>query len=302
MLFRHQIAGLAVDAPAKLNLFLKVLGRRSDGYHDLETLMVSVGLYDTLRLMPAADESISLACVDAAGHKAPPQRSALPPVDSSNLVMRAAVLLREYSGVRAGARLELYKRIPMAAGLGGGSSDAAATLAGLNRLWNLALSQEELQRLAARLGSDVAFFLSPATAAICRGRGEFVEPLVIRQRLYVVIVRPPTGLSTAEVYRHCRPSLETGGAGRLVDALRRGRLDLATRSLHNTLQEPAERLNPEITLLRTWFSRQPFAGHLMSGSGSSYFGLCRSQTEALRLAARLRHSRSGEVFVASNRP
>lgn len=300
MLFRHEIADVAVNAPAKLNLFLKVLGKRSDGYHELETLMVSVDLYDTLRARRGQSEAISLACFDA-GLPAGNGR-VLPPADAGNLVVRAAAALRKYTGVRFGVELELYKRIPLAAGLGGGSSDAAATLLLLNRFWNLDLSRAELHQLAAGLGSDVPFFLGSASAALCRGRGEIIEPLTIRQRLHFVVVRPATGLATAEVFRHARPS-NTGLTGEhMAAALRRGRLDQTVICLHNTLQEPAERLNPEVAGLRAHFARQSLAGHLMSGSGSSYFGLCRSRKQALHLAARFKAARLGDVFVTSNRP
>ncbi|MGQ0634900.1 MAG: 4-(cytidine 5'-diphospho)-2-C-methyl-D-erythritol kinase [Planctomycetaceae bacterium] len=301
MLFRHQTVGVAVDAPAKLNLFLKVVGRRSDGYHDLETLMVSVGLYDTVRAFDAPGEQLSLVCFDAARTLREPRRE-LPPADAGNLVLKAATLLAQHAGIRRGARLELTKRIPMAAGLAGGSSDAAATLVALNRLWGLRLPLVEMQRLGAALGSDVPFFLCNSAAAVCRGRGEIVEPLAVGRRLHFVVARPPTGLSTALVFQNCQPSRQSISVELLAREIGRGRLERMARSFHNTLQEPAERLNPEVTRLRRWFSRQPFAGHLMSGSGSSYFGLCRSRTQALQLASRLRAARLGDVFVAGCRP
>src|SRR5689334_10702080 len=157
--------GLTVRAPAKVNLFLEVLRRRPDGYHDLATLMVAVGLYDTLELRDDPGGSVSLRC----DH---PQLSTGP----DNLVVRAAELVRQTAGVTKGVAIRLWKRIPLAAGLAGGSSDAAATLAGLNRLWQLGWDRARLAELGARLGSDVAFFFS-APAAWCTGRGEVVEPL-----------------------------------------------------------------------------------------------------------------------------
>lgn len=322
MLYRVSTTHVTVFAPAKLNLFLKVLEKRADGYHELETLMVSVGLYDTLVLTDnshpvpgassagpsfsrhsataAADGKLHLACYDGGsrgGH-----RRELPGAGPENLVLRAAHLLREYSGTTRGARIELVKRIPLAAGLAGGSSDAAATLWGLNRLWELGLTVTELQALAARLGSDIPFFLCSTSAAICRGRGDVVEPLPLRARFWFVIARPQSGLSTADVYRHCRPSPISWSAPQLADALAGGRLQAATGLFHNALQEPAERLSPDVTRLKTAFARQPFAGHMMSGSGTSYFGLCRSRPQAVRLAARLKAARLGDVFAVSSRP
>lgn len=303
MLFRHQSRTVVICAPAKLNLFLKVLGRRADGFHDLETLMVSVGLYDTLQFAADSSGSIQLRCCDAGS----PLRSAAAvehqlPTGSGNLVVRAAELLREVTGTSLGARIELVKRIPLAAGLAGGSSDAAATLAGLNRLWNLGLSLAELQPLAARLGSDVPFFLCPTGAAICRGRGEIIEPLALPLRMHFVIARPRTGLSTALVFQHCRPAPLAWSAAALADCLKQGRLARAAKSLHNSLQEPAEKLNAEVTQLKTAFARQPFLGHLMSGSGTSYFGLCATRHQARHLSSRLRATRLGDVFVAQSRP
>ncbi len=302
MLCRSQITTVTVFAPAKLNLFLKVLGKRSDGYHELETLMLSVGLYDTLRLTNDSAGQLSLRCFDGAPHhgRAPPRESLA--AGPENLVLRAAQLLKDAAGTAHGAQIDLVKRIPLAAGLAGGSSDAAATLWGLNRLWNLGLSVAELSTMAARLGSDVPFFLCSTPAAICRGRGEVVEPLPLGTRFWFVIARPETGLSTAEVFRHCRPSIVSWSARELAGRLLGGPLQKAAGLFHNALQEPAERLNADVTRLKRAFARQPFAGHMMSGSGTSYFGLCRSRRQAVQLAARLKATRLGDVFVVSSRP
>ena len=182
---------LTVRAPAKVNLFLEVLGRRPDGYHAVETLMLGVSLFDGLEFRDDPAGAVRLACTDPALGTGP-----------DNLVVRAADLLRQRTGHPGGAAVRLVKRIPWAAGLAGGSSDAAATLAGLNRLWRLGLTREALAELASELGSDVAFFLSPP-AAWCTGRGEIVSPLRPGKRLHLVVVSPATGLSTPEVYRGC---------------------------------------------------------------------------------------------------
>jgi 4-diphosphocytidyl-2-C-methyl-D-erythritol kinase len=302
MLCRGQITYVTVAAPAKLNLFLKILGKRADGYHELETLIVSVGLYDTLLLSDDSSGQLRLSCQDGGMRQAGAVARELAAAGPDNLVWRAAELLRSATGTTRGARIELIKRIPLAAGLGGGSSDAAATLWGLNRLWKLGLSVPELQALGAGLGSDIPFFLCSTAAAICRGRGEIVEPLRLPARFWFVIARPETGLSTADVYRRCRPSRITGTAGELAVCLSRARLSAAAVRFHNALQEPAEQLNADVTRLKTAFARQPFAGHMMSGSGTSYFGLCRSRQQGVQLAARLKAARLGDVFVASSRP
>jgi 4-diphosphocytidyl-2-C-methyl-D-erythritol kinase len=195
--------------------------------------------------------------------------------------------LREVSGCRRGAAIRLVKRIPLAAGLAGGSTDAAATLAGLNRLWRLGLSPAELASLGAQLGSDVAFFFS-TPAAWCTGRGERVEPLPLGRPLWFVLVSPPFGLSTAEVYRGVtvpdRP--ETGEAIR--QAAQTGDVEEVGRRLHNRLQAAAEGLAPAVADVHARIRQLSPAGQLLSGSGSTLFALCRDHREALRVARGLR--------------
>ncbi|MBL8849895.1 MAG: 4-(cytidine 5'-diphospho)-2-C-methyl-D-erythritol kinase, partial [Planctomycetaceae bacterium] len=154
MRFRRQGPSLVVDAPAKLNLFLEVCGKRPDGYHELETLMVSIGLCDTLRFTPLPHPDIVLRTRFAHDHDA----SGFPGGDS-NLIVKAARLLAASTGCNAGVEIDLVKRIPSASGMGGGSSDAAATLVALNRLWNTGLNADRLDELAAQLGSDLNFFM-----------------------------------------------------------------------------------------------------------------------------------------------
>src|SRR5262245_62048232 len=175
-------------APAKVNLFLEILSKRADGFHDLATLMVAVNLFDTL-VFRSAPEGIALT-------------SNRPDLSSGpdNLIVKAAALLQKRSGRNLGTAIRLVKRIPMQAGLGGGSSDAAATLLALNRLWDLELTREDMADLGAQLGSDVPFFVL-ADTAWCTGRGEIVDPLPVGARLHFVLVCPPFGCSTAEVYR-----------------------------------------------------------------------------------------------------
>jgi 4-diphosphocytidyl-2-C-methyl-D-erythritol kinase len=304
---------LVAHAPAKLNLFLELLGKREDGYHELETLMVAVDLFDTLTFMEEDSNDIRLQCsglgarewrsapagadqasTDAAGDGIP--------LGSDNLVVKAARLLREHAGVDWGVRIALVKRIPSAAGLAGGSSDAAATLIALNRFWSLGLGVSELQRLASHLGSDVAFFVDKTSAAVCHGRGEIIEPLDVPLGLHFVIVRPRTGLSTALVYKHAQVPAQKQSVHDLTAALRAGRIGVAGRLLHNALEAPAERLNPEVHRLQFLFSRLPVLGHQMSGSGTAYFGLCENARQARSLAGRLRGARVGRVWVAQSRP
>lgn len=313
MRFRQVGPSLVVHTPAKLNLFLEILGKREDGYHELETLMVAVDIFDTLTFTEENSNEIRLRCSQAGGRT---RRPASPsgvsvsseatgegiPAGSENLVVKAAQLLREHAGVEAGVRIGLTKRIPAAAGLAGGSSDAAATLMALNRFWRLKLRVHELQRLASQLGSDVAFFVDGTSAAVCYGRGEIIEPLHVPLGLHFVIVRPWTGLSTALVYKHCQVPANTRHTRSVVDALRRGQIGRVGRLLHNALQAPAKKLNPEVSQLELRFSKLPVLGHRMSGSGTAYFGLCNSRRHAQSLAGRLRAERVGCVWVARSRP
>jgi len=302
MLVRQSFNSVTVLAPAKLNLFLKVLGKRADGFHELETLMVTIGIRDELCFSTncsTATESadITLNCRNASRRGVGKDVWNLS-TGADNLVVKAARLLQTHTGTQQGARIELLKRIPIASGLAGGSSDAAATLIGLNRLWNLNLSLADLHPLAAQLGSDVPFFLSPLPAAICRGRGEIVEPVDLPQGLQFVVARPASGLSTAEVFRHCRGSEDTRSVEELTDCLKAGRVSEVTRRMMNSLQGPAEQLNHDVKKLAEAFARLPVLGHMMSGSGTGYFGVCAQRRQASHVAAQLNAVGIGQVFVA----
>jgi 4-diphosphocytidyl-2-C-methyl-D-erythritol kinase len=209
------------------------------------------------------------------------------PEGPANLAARAVELLGSRAGVRLGATVRLIKRIPSAAGLGGGSSDAAAALAAANELWRLGWPPRDLAELGAELGSDVPLFFSPGPA-ICRGRGERVEPIAPAGPLHFVVARPPAGLSTAAVYRACQPGRPPRRVEPLREALELGDARKAGRLLFNRLEPAAEELSPWIARLREEFAAADCLGHQMSGSGSSYFGLCRHARHARRVAGRLR--------------
>jgi 4-diphosphocytidyl-2-C-methyl-D-erythritol kinase len=289
--------GWTALAPAKLNLFFEVLAKRTDGYHEIETLMCPIDLYDTLYFRETTSGEVELTCeraVESAGRN---ERPATPfPQGRENLVFRAVELLRERAAVTRGAALRLVKRIPTEAGLGGGSSDAAAALCLANRGWGLGWSTADLLPLAAELGSDVPFFLTGA-AAICRGRGERVTPLRRLPSLHFVVVRPPAGLSTATVYGRCRPADVPADACPLATALERGDLAGVGRRLLNRLEPAAESLCHWIGRLRREFMQLDLLGHAMSGSGTSYFGLCRHARHAGRIARRLQAYGLGRVFA-----
>jgi len=268
-------ADLILQTPAKVNLFLEVLGKRPDGYHELASLMLAVDLADSLELAHDDSGQLALTC-DQPGLSC----------GSDNLVAKAAETLRRHSGIRLGARMHLRKRIPMQSGMAGGSSDAAAALIGLNRLWNAGLSTADLKEIGATIGSDVNFFFD-APAAWCTGRGEMVEPTPMGMSLHLVLACPMQGLATADVFRNVRSANQPVHGKAIRLALERGDFDGICRHLHNRLQAPAEALCPEIGHVRHALLAAGAPCSLMTGSGSTVFSLCRDRDEAIRVAAKL---------------
>lgn len=290
--------GWVVHAPAKLNLFFEVLAKRGDGYHEIETLVYPINLFDTLYFSEDSTRQINLGCRRVSGvwGRRGEALGNVPP-GPENLVVRAVELLRRRAGGSDGGTLRLVKRIPSAAGLGGGSSDAAAALTLANDAWGLGWSPAQLSRLGSELGSDVPSFFARGPA-VCRGRGEQVEPVAGLGLLHFVVVRPPAGLSTADVYRACRPGREARPLGPLLDALAQGNLAAAGRFLFNRLESAARKLSPWIDRLRAEFERTDCLGHQMSGSGTCYFGLCRHARHARRVAKRVQAKGLGIAFAA----
>lgn len=297
-MYRFEADTLVAHAPAKLNLFLKVAGKREDGYHEIETVMQTIDLYDTLLFRQREDSHISLEVqqiVPGAG-----AREDIP-CDENNLVMQAAKLLQEKGGRNRGADITLIKRIPSQAGLGGGSSDAASTINGLNRLWELNLSLAERCQLAAQLGSDIPFFVTESPLASCSGKGERVEAEKPR-KLHFVLVKPYSGLSTADVYANCAPSTFSQSAKDVVKSLHKSNLSGVESVLfYNSLEEPARRLNQEVEQTLERLEQQPFLRTMMSGSGTACFGLCRSRRQSFYLAQKLHSMDFARVYVAQSR-
>jgi 4-diphosphocytidyl-2-C-methyl-D-erythritol kinase len=286
---------LEAHAPAKLNLHLELLARRTDGFHELETLLVPVSVYDTLRFTPRTTSEIQLH-VRWAESVPEACRTSLPP-DSENLVSRALVTFQREANCSLGAAVALIKRIPAQAGLGGASSNAAEALRWANQAWNVNWPLPRLAALAAELGSDVPFFLT-RSVAVGRGRGEQLEYLPHLAPLAVVIVRPPEGLATPAVYRACRVPTTATSVQPLVSAWRAGDWAAVGQKLLNRLQEPAASLSSWIERLLAAMAATSCLGSLMSGSGSSCFAICRSWRHALQVAAHLRNQRLGWVTVA----
>jgi 4-diphosphocytidyl-2-C-methyl-D-erythritol kinase len=299
MYVHRSASGVIAWAPAKLNLFFEVLGKRDDGFHEIETLMVPISLYDRLsfRVEPSGEIDVDCRWALADGKRVANRRELGElPSGHDNIAARAVQLLRRRAGISVGASLQIVKRIPAAAGLGGGSSDAAAALIAANIGWGLDWPGSALVGLAAELGSDVPFFLGQG-AAICRGRGERIEPIAGLGALHFVVVRPPEGLSTSGVYANCRPAPQPCRVEPLVAALRSGDTGRAGRLLHNRLEPAAESLSTWIGRLRGEFARLDCLSARMSGSGTSYFGMCRHAHHARRVAGRLRARGVGQVYA-----
>ncbi len=280
---------IEILAPAKVNLVLRVLGRRPDGYHDISSVVQKVDLCDRLLLEEASDGKIIFSC-DQAGLSGP-----------DNLAHRAALALRERAGVRRGASLRLQKRIPAGAGLGGGSSDAASALVGLDRLWGLGLSREEMAALAAELGSDVPLFLHPGPV-LMEGRGERITPCPWRIEAAYLIAFPGFPVSTAWAYRNFRLTRprEEDNISRLLQAGKGGiPPGIWGEILVNDLEEGVLPSHPAIARLKHLLLEAGGRCSLMSGSGSSVFGLFDDADDAKRAAEAVRALPGHQAFVAA---
>ena len=266
---------LVLRASAKVNLTLEVLGKRPDGYHEVATVLQAVDLFDRVTLEEAPGLELSSDDPEL-------------PTDERNLIIRAARLLREAAGFDRGARIMLAKRIPVAAGLGGGSTDAAATLVGLNRLWGLRWPRARLCELGARLGMDVPFFLG-RSPAVGRGRGEIVQALPSRGGRALVLVNPGTPLSTSSVYAGVPAGwrAEPAATERMIEALRQGHERRVVEALANHLEGPAEALLPVIGRMKAALLAAGALAAMMSGSGPTVFGLARSFEHARQMRRRV---------------
>ncbi len=285
---------LEVAAPAKTNLFLEVVRRRDDGFHELDTVFAALALEDTLTFEPS-----SRLALEVVGDPTVPS-------DATNLVWRAADALRRAAGQpELGARIRVEKRIPAGGGLGGGSSDAAATLVALDRLWGTKAGSPRLLQLAAELGSDVPFFVQGGLQR-GRGRGEQLEPLPAPARpLELVLAFPSFGCPTPQVYKALRPHLPgqpgapaVRGPDALLAALATGEPRSVAGELWNRLSLPAEAEWPALREVRTRLAADPrVLGAMLSGSGSTTFAVVASAADGEALAAEL--SRGGLRAVAT---
>jgi len=267
----NKLQDMQLSAPAKINLSFQIKGRRPDGFHEIETLMAPISLADRITIERAGDDGeIRFTCDDPSL-----------PAGDDNLVVRAAKLFRQRANITSGITIALEKKIPHGAGLGGGSSDAASTLLGLNELFAAGLPQDELLKLAAELGSDVPFFVV-RSAAVCRGRGEIVEPTSLAMKMRLVLFKPNFSVPTPWAYVRWKESKELPGA------------DYSPQEFNgirfvNDLERPVFEKFVLLAHLKMWLRQQPeVAVSLMSGSGSTVFAVVREGAGGEALATRAR--------------
>ena len=281
---------LTLKSPAKVNLYLKVVNKRPDGFHNLKTIFERIDLHDDIRLTRSRSGRIRVSCDHP--HV---------PTGPRNLVYKVALLLQKDFGIRNGVHIAIRKRIPVAAGLAGGSSNAATVLLGLNKLWDLKLSRDQLVAYAGRIGSDVAFFLYDTSWALGEGRGNIITPLKIRPKLWHVLVVPRVKMLTPKVYGALNLKLTKSGDD--VNILTRFTRYLAKNDVRkvgsllcNDLEQPIVHLKPNLLKIKKKLQALGAVEVAFSGSGPSLFSVVESKKQADRLYAVLKR-RYSQVFV-----
>ncbi len=270
---------MQVLAPAKINLSLKILGRRDDGFHEIETLISPISLADKIDIEPQS-RWIDFSCDDPTV-----------PGGDENLVVRAAKAFLEKTKISSGVGIKLRKQIPHGAGLGGGSSDAASVLVALNKLFEAKLSREELAKLGSTIGSDVAFFLFES-AAFCKGRGEIVNPTTLKRKLSILLLKPGFSVLSGWAYSRWQDSKEIPGISYQPQ-------NFDGQSFVNDLERPVFEKFVFLAQLKTWLLRQGEVGAgLMSGSGSTVFAVLRENTDADLIVTRAREELDPEIWIS----
>jgi 4-diphosphocytidyl-2-C-methyl-D-erythritol kinase len=289
---------MQLQAPAKINLYLSILGTRNNGYHDIDSVLVPISLYDTVTL-DITDCDIQTT-VTTDGSKATEQIFHVQ--SKANLATIAAELLKEETGYKGGARIHVEKRIPVAAGLGGGSADAAAVLTGLNRLWDTGLSTAQLMEIGGRIGCDIPALVHGGPVRM-EGLGERVTPVPIEPKnnggsWWLVVANPGFGISTRDVYTRYSSSLTSTPipTNSMDSALKEGNLDLAVEGLFNSLQAVVFKKYPLVEMMAETLEKAGASGVLLSGSGGSVFALARHEEHAREIHNRLEAAMTSSVW------
>jgi 4-diphosphocytidyl-2-C-methyl-D-erythritol kinase len=268
---------LYVKAPAKINLTLDVLSKRPDGYHEVEMIMTTVDLADRIGLEPRSDGLIRIISADR-----------YVPDDYRNLAYQAAKLLRDTYGIKEGVTITLEKKIPVAAGLAGGSSDAAATLKGLNYLWDLKLTADQLAEHGAKIGSDVSFCVYGGTA-LATGRGEVIQELPAPPNCWIILAKPSIGVSTADVYGGLKINEVVHPKTKdMIRAIHEKNYELMCEAMGNALESVTLKLHPEVSMIKEQMMKFGADAVLMSGSGPTVFGIVQHESRVNRIYNGLR--------------
>jgi 4-diphosphocytidyl-2-C-methyl-D-erythritol kinase len=268
---------LLVKAPAKINLSLDVLHKRPDGFHEVEMIMTTIDLADRVELTLLEQDKIHIL-----------SHNRYVPDDQRNLAFQAAQLLKDRYQVKKGVQITIEKTIPVAAGLAGGSSDAAATLRGLNKLWELGLTLDELANLGSEIGSDVSFCVYGGTA-LARGRGEMITDLPAPPTCWVILAKPFIGVSTAEVYRRLDLNgMEHPNINEMVKAIENNDYQSVCDTVGNVLEDVTLKLHPEVAQIKEQMKRFGADAVLMSGSGPTVFGIVQHDSRMHRIYNGLR--------------
>ena len=271
---------MQVLAPAKINLSLRILGRRDDGFHEIETLIAPISLADKIDV-ERESRWIDFTCDDPTV-----------PSGDENLVVRAAKVFFERTKISGGVTIKLQKQIPHGAGLGGGSSDAASTLIALNQLFETKLSREEMAKLGSTIGSDVSFFLFESPA-VCKGRGEIVEPTKLKKKLSILLCKPAFLVSSAWAYSRWQDSKEIPGISYQSQ-------NFDGQSFVNDLERPVFEKFVFLAQLKAWLLKQAEVGAaLMSGSGSTVFAVLRPNADVDLLTKRTREELDHEIWTCA---
>ncbi|GJM24241.1 MAG: 4-diphosphocytidyl-2-C-methyl-D-erythritol kinase [Phycisphaerae bacterium] len=273
---------MKIRAPGKINLALQVLRKRADGFHEIRSLMVTVGLADDVMVEATSNSRIDVSC-----------DSPNVPCGPSNLAYRAAETLKRHTGIKSGCRIQLVKRVPVGAGMGGGSSDAAATMIALNRLWRLGWSRARLAEIAAEIGSDVPFFFWP-NCALVRGRGERIEPVRMKWRGFAGLVSSGDHVSTVDVYKRCTPSDKPDNLRTIADG---DSVSAFAPLFRNDLEASVFEVAPRVREMRDALIQSGVASEAIrvTGAGSVLFQLFDD-----RAAAETFVSRAKECPLAAN--
>jgi 4-diphosphocytidyl-2-C-methyl-D-erythritol kinase len=278
--------GLKIKAYAKINLILDVLKKRPDGYHEVAMIMQAISLHDLITIKPGVGITITT-------------NDPLVPQDQRNLAYKAAELIIKRYPQITGIEIIIEKNIPMAAGLAGGSADAAAVILGMNKFFKLNMNKEELHEIGANIGSDVPFCISGITA-LAKGRGEVIEEVPLCPKLWVVLVNPPFGVKTAQVYKNLNlsevvlhPDLD-----KYIAALKNKNISYLLNNVQNVLEYSTLRLYPQVREIKELLTSQGAVNSLMSGSGPTVFSLFTSQSEAQAFANKLKEEIDHRVIVA----